>query len=58
MFNKLKEFPIIIYSLFVIILILGFLLYNRKIWFVYPDKNICANVFNGDISELKGLIMK
>jgi len=77
-----------------ILLILVFLLYERKIWFVYPDKNIYSidgsiifpvnkdmknvlfwqyhnsaiiegintkvdlNVFKGNISELRKLVMK
>jgi lysozyme len=39
----------------VIILISGFLLHNRKIWFVYPDKNIYS-VDGLDISHHQGEI--
>jgi lysozyme len=45
----------ILIILFIIILMMGFLLYSRKIWFVYPDKNTYS-VDGIDISRHQGKI--
>ena len=50
---KIKILIIPAVLLAVIILVLGILLYNRKIWFVYPDKNIYS-VDGLDISHHQG----
>ena len=49
--NKFLKISAILFA--VIILVLGLLLYNRKIWFVYPDKNIYS-VDGLDISHHQG----
>jgi lysozyme len=52
---KMYFLKISIGLLFLVVLIIGFLLYTRKIWFVYPNKNIYS--VNGlDISHHQGKI--
>ena len=50
---KILKISAILSAVIVIILVLGILLYNRKIWFVYPDKNIYS-VDGLDISHHQG----
>ena len=52
---KISFLKMIIILFAIILLILGFLLYERKIWFVYPDKNIYS-IDGLDVSNHQGEI--
>jgi len=52
---KLNVFKIILFSLILIIIVLGVLLSFRIIWFVYPNKNIYS-VDGLDVSNHQGII--
>jgi ABC-type uncharacterized transport system permease subunit len=51
---KLKVFKIILFSLILIVIVLGILLSFRIIWFVYPDKSI----YSVDGLDVSGNIIK